>query len=169
LSSPHDAEQRHLHERIINMFTSRTRLSGIALVLLCTTVGGIWYGFAFEPRAGAEQPKESKVKALLKERLAILRELAANTTKGYKQGSVSMKEVHEANETVLQAELELAETREERIPILEKFVAEAKNHEEHVAPAAKQGQPVPLLEAKAHRLKAEIALERERQKPSDKR
>jgi hypothetical protein len=152
------------------MFTSRTRLTGIALVLLGTTAGGIWYGFASEPRAGAEQPKESKVKALLKERLAVLRELAAIAAKAQQQRVVPFKEVHEANEAVLQVELELAETREERIPVLEKFVAEAKKHEEHVAPAAKLGlSALLLLEAKAHRLKAEIALERERQKPSDKR
>ena len=151
------------------MHTSRTRLPGIALVLLCTTAGGIWYGFATEPRAGAEQPKESKVKALLKERLAVLRELAAIAAKGQQQRVVAFKEVHEANEAVFQVELELAESGEQRIAILEKFVAEAKLHEKHVAPAADQGQSALLLEAKAHRLKAEIALERERQKQSDKR
>lgn len=151
------------------MLTSRTRWPGIALVLLCITAGGIWYGYVPAPRASAEQPKESKVKALLKERLAVLRELAAIAAKGQQQGVVSFKEVHEANEAVLQVELELAESREERIAVLEKFVAEAKLHEKHVAPAAKQGQSALLLEAKDHRLKAEIALERERQKPSDKR
>ena len=65
-------------------------------------------------------------------------------------------------------ELELAESPKERITILEKFLAEAKQHEKHVAPAAGQGEPVLVLEAKAHRLKAEIALEREKEKQLDK-
>lgn len=148
------------------MFASQTRSTGIALALLCLTAGGIWYGFAHAPRAEAEaeQPKDSKVKTLLKERLAILRELAAITAKAQKQGVVSFQEVHEANEAVLQVELELAESPKERITILEKFLAEAKQHEKHVAPAAGQGEPVLVLEAKAHRLKAEIALEREKEK-----
>lgn len=147
------------------MSTVQPRFAEIALaILLLFTVGSI-YGWPIQqPKADAKVSKESKITTLLRERLAALKEIAAQAAKARENGTKSYVEVHEANEAVLRAELDLADTREERIAICEKLVTEAKKHEEHVATLAKTGQTQSFIQLKAriHRLEAEIDLERER-------
>lgn len=147
------------------MSTIQTRLLASTLALLLLAVGtAYWSGRT--PPASAAEPKESNVNKLLQERLAVLKEFAALTRKAHESGYVPVTSVHDANEAVFRAELDLAETVESRIAILEKLLAEAKLHEEHVSLMSKagSGQAFMVLRAKAHRLDAEIALEREKMK-----
>jgi hypothetical protein len=117
-------------------------------------------------RADAQEPakaeaKGSKQKELLKERLAVIREIAKLSTEAYKAGAASYDEVREAVRMVLQAELEQCDSDKDRITVLEKVVAEAKKMEEHAGQLSKTGQAPTrtALRAKADRLQAEIKLE----------
>lgn len=108
----------------------------------------------------------TKQEELVKERLAVLREIAKLSTEAYKSGTRSYAEVREATRMVLQAELEQCNSDKDRIAVLEKWVAEAKKMEEHAGQLSKTGQ-VPIataLKAKADRLQAEIALEQAKAK-----
>lgn len=152
------------------MFSSQRRLAGIALALLLPlTAGGIYSWSANAQRASAEEPRDARVQALLRERLATLKDLATQTAAAYKGGTASFADVHAANEAVFRAELDLAESQRARIAIHEKLVAEAKQHEGHVAHLYQTGKAPSYLSLKArvHRLEAEIALEREKGKQPD--
>jgi hypothetical protein len=117
------------------------------------------------PAAQAET-KDSKLKKLLKERLATLRELAKQTTADYQTGKVSFDRVHQAMRAVLNAELELCESDKERITALESIVAHAKEYEKFAAQRYRNGAAPAsdVLMARAGRLEAEIALERVKSK-----
>ncbi len=149
------------------MFASQLRLTGIALALLLPLIAsGIYYWSANAPPASAAAPQDARMTTLLRERLATLQEIATQAARDFESGSASVVGVHEANEAVFRAELDLADSQKLRIAIHEKLVAEAKKHEEHVAHIAKTGtaQPFMVLKAKVHRLEAEIALERAKAK-----
>jgi hypothetical protein len=150
------------------MFASRLRLAGIVLALsLPLLASGINSWSTNLPRASAAAPPDTRMTTLLRERLATLQEIAAQATGAFERGSASVMEVHAANEAVLRAELDLADSQKARIAIHEKLVMEAKKHEEHVARIA-MDQSFMLLRAKVHRLEAEIALEREKAKQPEK-
>src|SRR5713101_5809960 len=109
-------------------------------------------------RVEAQEPSKadaggSKQKDLLKERLAVVREIAKLSTEAYKAGTASYDEVREANHTMFQAELE-------------KNVSEAKKMEEIAGQFSKTGLATnqTALKAKAERLQAEIALEQAKTK-----
>jgi hypothetical protein len=109
---------------------------------------------------------EAKVKELRKERLATLKDVEAQTEQAFQAGRAPFNVVLAAKAATLEAELDLCQTQEERIAILEKLVGVAKNAESHATAAAEMGK-VPLYEAlktKASRLAVEIALEKLRQK-----
>ena len=109
---------------------------------------------------------DSKLKTLLKAKLAIAQEASALVTKAYQSGQASFVEVLEANTAVSDAQLELCETNAERIAILERMLAQAKEYESLVAKHVKAGEsPVrETFKAKLSRLEIEIALERAKDK-----
>jgi outer membrane protein TolC len=117
-------------------------------------------------RAGPAEVKDSKLQQLLKERLATLRKLVDQTTRDYQAGRVSFDRVHQAMAAMLRAELELCESNKERIEVLKKIVAQAKEHEQNAIQRYKAGQASSsdTLMATADRLEAEIALERVKSK-----
>lgn len=130
--------------------------------LLFLIAGGIWYGSADFLRVQAAQPKDSKVKELLKERLATLKEIAVQIERAYKGRAMSIEQLQDANLAVLKAELDLCESDKERIAVLEKIVELAKTQEKQAVEAVKGGavSGTTALKAKVSRLEAEIALER---------
>jgi hypothetical protein len=93
------------------------------------------------PRAAAAEVKETKVTALLKERLATLKAIASQAAEQYKTGRASYTQVHEANQALYRAELDLCETREERVAMLEKMLEEAKLHEKSAEIMFRQAAP----------------------------
>jgi RNA polymerase sigma factor (sigma-70 family) len=111
----------------------------------------------------AEPPaKDSKVRALLEEKLALTRELAEAVQQLYKSSAASREQLLQANLRVFKAELDLCETDNERIAVYEKMVAAYKEMEEQALQLQKSGQaqrPV-VIEARLNRLEAQIALER---------
>jgi len=126
------------------------------LVAMCLCGTGV-----FMPALAAD-PGEDKVKALQRERLATLREVADLTEAAARTGSVPVEKVIEARLAVFAAELELCAMHNERVRILEKTVVETRRLEAEAEKAVKSGTTparVALI-AKARRLEAEIALER---------
>jgi RNA polymerase sigma factor (sigma-70 family) len=107
-----------------------------------------------------------KVQALLKERLAILKEMQNRAAKLYQTGQGSKGELLQINLRVLKAELELCATDKEQIAVHEKIVAVLKAIEQQVGELAKQraADAGTLLEARLNRVEGEIALERARAK-----
>jgi hypothetical protein len=75
--------------------TRIVRLFGLVLLLLTSGAIGIWS--AVPARVAAADAKDSKVKALLKERHATLQEIASQTTKEYHTGKASFAQFCEAN------------------------------------------------------------------------
>lgn len=137
--------------------------------LLCGAVVGLPQAKGLEGGAppsgtGASDKGNTKVKALLKERLETLRTLAHQIGEAYKanDGAVSFKHVYDANLMVLNAELELCDSQTDRIAILEKIFSAAKDYEAHIREGVQSGGVASsaLVKAKIARLDAEIALER---------
>lgn len=145
--------------------------SAVRWVFLIVALGG----FSVAPtRSAAEEPvrpvMSPKLKDLLKERLTTAREMAALVKERFKNGHATVEQMADATRVLFNAELDACETQKERISVLEKFVVAAKEFEQYVTERAKVGQGTPdsALMAKSERLKAEIALERERLKEAGK-
>jgi hypothetical protein len=148
---------------MLNNGVGRAALVAALLVLLAA---GAWGRPGDSPRKDATEPKSARLTKLLKERLAILKQIAAAVEKAHRGGLVPLERVFEATEAVLNAEFDLCESDKERIAVHEKLVTLAKQREESIAKLV-QSAAVPasaLLKAKVRRLDAEIALERARQK-----
>jgi hypothetical protein len=114
-------------------------------------------------RAAGQDTKASKLKELLKERLAALQEVASQTKAAARRDpSVSLAQVNQADRAVYQAELELCDTDKERAAVLEKMLSAAREWEKVVEEMVKAGLAAPreTLKAKAARLEVEIAWER---------
>jgi outer membrane protein TolC len=138
----------------------------IGLVLVAGVVG---YFTSEAPRAPAAEPKEARLKELLKERVETLRTVVELSTAQYQQGILDYGKVYQSMHALVKAELDVCESDKERITVLEKLVAVAKKHEK-VAEArfkAGGGGQRDVLMAKADRLEAEIALERMKVKAKD--
>ncbi len=109
---------------------------------------------------------DSKLKELLNERLATLRDLVKATQAAYLTGKVSFDRLHQAQRALLHAELELCDLDKERITVLVKAVALAKDFEMNALERYKSGAATQsdVLLGTAARLEAEIALERAKSK-----
>ena len=108
----------------------------------------------------------TKLRALLKERLGALQKMADRVNQLNRNNAASLGEVRAANLRVYKAELDLCETTGERVTVLEKKARLHREAERHVSElhqrgAASEGE---ALEATVSRLEAEIALEREKAK-----
>jgi RNA polymerase sigma factor (sigma-70 family) len=129
---------------------------------------------AKQPPAGAQPAQKStndaKVRELLKERLATLKELVIFAEKAFQSGRGSPDDVAQARIQVARTELELCDTNKERVAVHERIVAFAKEWETAVKVRYDAGQtPVnEVLKARVFRLDAEIDLERARAKIAEK-
>jgi WD40 repeat protein len=115
-----------------------------------------------EQPQGGEMEGRAKLRAVLQERLATLRESAAGKEKLFHDGRIPIQELDEAKLSLLNAELDLAESDKERVAILEKIVALSRKIEKAMDGLHQMGRVTrpQLLDARDKRLKAEIALER---------
>jgi RNA polymerase sigma factor (sigma-70 family) len=107
-----------------------------------------------------------KVRALLKQRLDLLRKNADRLRQLYKENAVGEEVVRKAELRLYKAELDLCETTRARIAVLEKIVSVYRRIEDRIAELHKQGAASPDVvdDATLNRLEAEIALEREKAK-----
>ena len=149
------------------MVTRQSKVTGFAFVLLALIIGaGVWFSCSDSRQARAEQPKDTKLKKLLKERHLTLQDTARLTLKGYQSGEVPLERLHEVVLAVHRAEFDLCDTDKERTAVLENIVAMTKKQEEDALKAFRSGAVAGSvsLKAKVNRLEAEIALERAKNK-----
>jgi outer membrane protein TolC len=111
------------------------------------------------PRLAASSGQDG-VRQLQEQYLEVLREIRDMTQQQVEAGLVAPGELHQARQRVLRAELEVAETAEARIDILEQLVELAREAEEGTAKLHElgRGSTFAPLNAKAARLEAEIEL-----------
>lgn len=129
-----------------------------------TLVLALAAALAAAPGAEPENP-QSTIRKLRLQRLSVLEELQKTVETMVRMGSgkVGYGEVHEAKVALLNARLELAETKAERIKVYEQFVAEAENWLSIVTAwkkaGAGEGGTIDVLKAQAHLLEMQIGLE----------
>ena len=121
-------------------------------------------------RGTANQPTQSKVRQLQKERLAVLRQIAAYKKELVQQLKATPDVMFQADLAALKAELELCDSDDARIVVLQKIVVNASKQEENSEGLYKGGRIVhpEFLAAKANRLEAEVELERAKAKVAAK-
>jgi outer membrane protein TolC len=120
------------------------------------------------PRLGnaasaAEQGEANdKIKELMQKRLVTVTEIHKLLLKGFMGGQVPFDRVLEARAAMLRAELDLAETKQDRIKVHVEMVKTAEEMVEIVNRLAKaqQATRVDVLKAEAQLLEARIGLER---------
>jgi len=102
------------------------------------------------------------IKKLLQKRLEIVIEIHTLLVEGYKVGEVEFRQVAEARMLMLSAQLDLCETKKERVKVHHETVEAAKELLRIVTDLAKAEEvgQVDVLKAKAQLLEAQIALER---------
>ena len=107
---------------------------------------------------------DSSIRKLLFQRRDVLRELLDFVTAHHELGTVTLADVVQARNGWLEAELDVARTREERVQIHERRVKNWRDLESLTRQdfAAGTATPKEMLVAKAARLKAEIELLREK-------
>ena len=148
------------------MLTTRFRFTALLGLLLLLVIAGTLGKWTAPSRAHAAGENDSKLKALLKEKLAVAQEALAIVTKAHQNGDTSIEGVVEANQVVGKAQLDLCETNAERVAVLERMLAQTKNFEKSVAELVKvaAAPKTTLLKARLSRLDVEVALERAKEK-----
>jgi hypothetical protein len=108
---------------------------------------------------------DPKVLGLLRERLTTLEELAQLRKQAYQSGEASLQAVLASQRAVQEARLELAGSAEDRVGVRAEMLENARAAETlaRQLAAAAQGSSTDVLQARAHRLRAEadLILERE--------
>lgn len=136
----------------------RLLLSVVVVLALCFSMA------VTTPGANQAEESESKVLQLLTERRDTVRELRDTLNASYISGQTEYTTVVEVEDELLEAELDLAISRADRLAIHEDLVENRKRTEELLQQRFKLGAALTteVLYAKAARLKAEIDLQRER-------
>lgn len=118
-----------------------------------------------KPAAPRQTETNARIRELLQERYETLKRYVELKEERYRTGNTTLSDVLRAKELLVGAELELADTDEQRLAVHAKAVELAKELERRVAIRVEIGgtpnfDPAELPAAKAHRLAAEIAYER---------
>ncbi len=92
------------------MFTRKVNVTSITFASLLIIASGVWFSSSHTPGVLAAEAKDTKVKALLKEKLSIVQEVASRKRMMFRAEQVSSDEVYEANQALHNAELELCDT-----------------------------------------------------------
>ena len=134
------------------------------LLLLCGPALGQTPAPAKKVPALAETPAFQE---LLKERLATLKEVVAAEKQVYQTGQGSFEAVVRAQLEYLEVELELCQTKKERVAALSRSLEAMKEYEKQVDARfqAGVGTVTSTLRAKAGRLKIQVELERAKAAP----
>ena len=106
--------------------------------------------------------KESKIKSLQKQRLAVLMEATAEIKSTYLAGRTSVDRLQAALRDQYEAELDLCETDKDRLKVLEEILKLAGESEQSLDKRYKAGDlpKSELLAAKAATLQAAISVEK---------
>lgn len=136
-------------------FTAR-RTVGFVVLGTGLFLAGTYFG----PSTAAQDKADSRIKQLQRERLQ-LRQKAANMVRQLNTTArtASVVEVIEADLAALRAELDLADTKDARVAVWEKIVAQEKQREKLLT--SDQGlSGMERIDIRVRRIDAEIGLER---------
>jgi hypothetical protein len=128
-----------------------------------TTVQGLVGAARAESVVGENPPTDdSKVKALQKQRLSVLREAAAEVKSLYLAGRTSVDRLQGAIRAQLEAELDLCENDKDRLQVLGEILNIATEHEQSLEQRFKAGDlpKSDFLAATARKLEVAISVER---------
>jgi hypothetical protein len=105
-----------------------------------------------------------RIKTLLRARVDTLKEILDTFVAAQARGGASLDDVLDARAALLKAQLDLGETKEERLKLLEQFVKEARDREQATRKSVQSGGSPPIdgMKATLARIDAELALEREK-------
>lgn len=119
-------------------------------------------GLGMAPHATGSGADSEKLKTLLDEHRAVLGEAVRLAEQGYRAGRTDIDSVLTLQRELFEAELELAESGEQRLELYWKLVEHSAGMEKVSAERFKTGQAtqVDVLKAKAVRLQSQIDLER---------
>ena len=135
-------------------FGRRMIIAGVAIVLLASAFGIAW--------AQQQVAKKERIRELQEERLAVAQEFVNLVKVQASQGGARLEELLNATNWLLEAELDLCLTKEDRIRVHQDMVKVAETiHEQHEQ-RVRSGVTTrsELLHAKLNLLKAQIDLER---------
>jgi outer membrane protein TolC len=135
-------------------------IATFCLLALVVALGFLVCSRPAESQDATQAATDVKINKLLVERRDTLRKLLGAVTVQHRAGQTTINKVIQAQNGLLDAELQLADTKEERIRIHEKRLENSRNLEnlvehQHAAAAVAIDQ---VLVAKAARLQAEIDL-----------
>lgn len=137
-------------------FTRSKTLVGfiLAACLLVPILSGI----------GAPAPKDTEIKKLQKERLATAVKTYEMAKASFESGQSGYGEVAGAHTALLNARLEVCDTKADRIQVRGEMVQTAKQMTEHVKAQLDSGNTgtIELLKAQAQLLDVQIGLEKEK-------
>jgi hypothetical protein len=139
-------------------------MKATALIVMLMATALVVSAANSQDSGGAKNEAEStkKIKELQKERLDALSAMAESASILAKQARVSLEEACEAQQQLLQAQIEYANNDAQRIQFYEKYIEALKQYEElaKVRKEGARGTEIAVLKARAGRLGAEIELER---------
>ncbi|HEV3120829.1 MAG TPA: RNA polymerase sigma factor [Isosphaeraceae bacterium] len=138
----------------------RTKDDGKRLALQETKIPDPQKQVDARPRTG------ETLRALLVEKRDLLRQLVETSRRLFEGGELALEEMLRAKPALLEAELKLAETRRDRLAILEAMLGEAKQLEEVIRQRWERGEmtQTAVVNSKIFRLDAQIRLEEEKLK-----
>jgi outer membrane protein TolC len=140
--------------------TSQTRFISLLLI------GGLVLAvpLLLRPLFAQERSLDGDVEKILRERLSVLEEAARLSREAYRAGQTDFHGTLAAEQAVLEARLELAGTKEERVKIREEVLKNAESLEKATEELfkAKEASHINLLSARASRLRAAADLMLER-------
>ena len=129
------------------------------LSLVLASIAGLMY-CGDESLAVTQEPEDKELRALQESRRDTLKEVVAILDQAHQSGTIKVDEVLKANSALLEAELELATSQQERIAIFEKMLEAQTEIESSWSGKVNTGQArmTDLLTATAARIKTEIDL-----------
>jgi hypothetical protein len=136
------------------------RFQSIVAVLLFAGgfAAAVWIAV---PDSHAADANAARINGLLSDRLTTLKQIATAVRAQQQAGLVTPDQMYAANQAVNGAELDMAQTDQQRVAALDRMLAEAKNYESLArSPAVLALDQNAPLRARVARLDVEIALER---------
>jgi hypothetical protein len=146
-----------------SMRTSRFTIASLTFAVV-VSLGCLWIfqNTAERQVIAADDASGAKLKDLISERIDVLKQIVELTVAAHAQSMASVDQVFHAKTALLKAQLEQTEAASERIAFLEQIKQLAVNREQSAKTLFEKGagSENEILQTKAERLNAEIALER---------
>ena len=135
----------------------------LSFLFIAASLGVMLCSRTAESQEEGQTSPESRINRLLIERRDILRELLDAVKLRYESGETSVNSVFHAQNVLIEADLELAQTDIERMGIHDMRVKNLRNFENALEQQHSQGEATveQLLASKAARMQAEIEFLRE--------